>query len=138
MKHSFKLFFIFLFAVNNLSAQTNEYAEKEIDSLFSKYNSQTSGVSVSIVKNGEVILKKGYGMANLEYDIPNSSQTIFHIASVSKQFTAFAVYLLEREGKINFEDDIRKYIPELPVYEKAITINHLCSHTSGIKDQWAL
>lgn len=138
MKHSFKLFCIFLFTVNNLSAQTNEYAEKRIDSLFSKYNSQTSGVSVSIVKNGETILKKGYGMANLEYDIPNSSQTIFHIASVSKQFTTFAIYLLEREGRINFGDDIRKYIPELPVYERPITIDHLCSHTSGLKDQWAL
>lgn len=138
MKHLFKPILIFIFTVNNLSAQTNENAEKRIDSLFSKYNSQTSGVSVSIVKDGQIIFKKGYGMANLEYDIANSPQTIFHIASVSKQFTTFVVYLLEREGKINFNDDIRKYIPELPIYEKPITIRHLCSHTSGLKDQWAL
>jgi CubicO group peptidase (beta-lactamase class C family) len=123
---------------NSLSAQTNEIVGKKIDSVFSRYGSTTSGVAAAVVKDGQVIFRKGYGMANLEYDIPNSPKTIFHIASVSKQFTAFAVYLLEKQGKISFDDDIRKYIPELPVYGKPITIRHLLSHTSGLKDQWSL
>ena len=119
-------------------SQSKLSPEQRIDTLFSKYNSDIPGVSVAVVKNGEIVFKKGYGMANLEYEIPITPQTIFHIASVSKQFTAFAIYLLQREGKISLEDDIRKYIPEVPVFEKPITIKHLCYHTSGLKDQWAL
>mgnify|MGYP001466688212 CR=1 FL=1 len=130
--------FVFYITIHVLSAQMSDPIEKRIDSLFSKYNDETAGVSVAVVKNGEVVLKKGYGMANLEYDIPNSPQTIFHVASVSKQFTSFAIFLLEKEGKIKFDDDVRKYIPELPIYDKPITISHLCAHTSGLKDQWAL
>ncbi|WP_306619420.1 serine hydrolase domain-containing protein [Chryseobacterium ginsenosidimutans] len=121
-----------------MSAQTNSNAEKKIDSLFSNYNSKTAGVAVGIVKDGKLIYKKGYGTANLEYDIPITPKTIFNVGSVSKQFTTFSIYLLERQGKISLNDDVRKYIPELPVYEKTITIKHLCSHTSGLKDQWAL
>jgi CubicO group peptidase (beta-lactamase class C family) len=138
MKHLFKLILILNLAVHDLSAQVNENTEKRIDSLFSKYNFQTPGVAVCIVKDGEIILKKGYGMANLEYDIAISPQTRFHVASVSKQFTTFAIFLLEKEGRINLDEDVRKYIPELPLYNKPITIRHLCSHTSGLKDQWAL
>ena len=133
-----KCILIFVVIANSISAQTNDKAATQIDSVFSKYNSNTPGAAVAIVKDGVVIFKKGYGMANLEYDIATSPKTIFHIASVSKQFTSFAIYLLEKQGKISFDDDIRKYIPELPVYEKPITIRHLCSHTSGLKDQWSL
>jgi CubicO group peptidase (beta-lactamase class C family) len=138
MKLVSKIILLFVVIANSLSAQTREDTERKIDSAFSKYNSKTSGVAVAVIKEGQVIFKKGYGMANLEYDIANSPKTIFHIASVSKQFTAFAVYLLEKQGKISFDDDIRKYMPELPVYERPITIRHLLSHTSGLKDQWSL
>jgi CubicO group peptidase (beta-lactamase class C family) len=136
MKYSIKVILIYFFFTSNLSAQTK--SEKKIDSLFSKYNSKTSGVAVSIVKDGEVIFKKGYGIANLEYDIPITPKTVFNVGSVSKQFTTFSIYLLEKQGRISLDDDIRKYIPELPIYKKTITIRHLCSHTSGLKDQWAL
>jgi len=138
MKHLTKFILIYIFLATNLSAQTNSDAEKKIDSLFSNYNSKTAGVAVGIVKDGELIFKKGYGTANLEYDIPITSKTIFNVGSVSKQFAAFSIYLLEKQGKISLDDDVRKYIPELPIYEKIITIRHLCSHTSGLKDQWAL
>ena len=138
MKLVSKIILLFVVIANSLSAQTREDTERKIDSAFSKYNSKTSGVAVAVIKEGQVIFKKGYGMANLEYDIANSPKTIFHIASVSKQFTAFVVYLLEKQGKISFDDDIRKYMPELPVYERPITIRHLLSHTSGLKDQWSL
>lgn len=130
--------FILCMATIGLCAQKTKTTEQKIDSLFSMYNTKTPGVAVAVVRDGNIIFEKGYGAANLEYDIPISPHTVFHIASVSKQFTTFAIYLLEKQGKISFDDDVRKYIPELPVYEKPITIRHLCAHTSGLKDQWAL
>lgn len=112
--------------------------EDQIDQLFQGYNTHTPGVAVAIVKDGQTIFKKGYGIANLEYDIPIGDQTVFHVASVSKQFTAFAIYLLRDEGKLSLEDDIRKYIPEIPDYGNPIKVKHLLAHTSGLRDQWAL
>lgn len=138
MKYLVKFILIHIFIANNLSAQTNSNAEKKIDSLFAQYNLKTAGVAVGIVQDGKLIFKKGYGTANLEYDIPITPKTIFNIGSVSKQFTTFSIYLLAKQGKISLDDDVRKYIPELPIYEKTITIKHLCYHTSGLKDQWAL
>ncbi|MGJ5815265.1 serine hydrolase domain-containing protein [Paludibaculum fermentans] len=110
----------------------------KIDELFSAYNSNTPGVAVAIVKDGGVIFKKGYGTANLEYGIPITPRTVFHIASVSKQFTAFSIYLLERQGKLSLEDDLRKHIPEMPGLGRPVKLKHLLAHTSGIRDQWAL
>jgi CubicO group peptidase (beta-lactamase class C family) len=129
--------FFLLLSINSLS-QSNEEASRKIDSLFASYNSQTPGAAVAIVKNGRIIFTKGYGMADLDHDIPITPQTVFNIASVSKQFTAFAIYLLESEGKISFEDDIKKYIRELPNYGSTITIRHLLAHTSGLRDQAAI
>lgn len=111
----------------------------KVDELFTPWDSKdTPGASVAVVREGKIIYKKGYGIANLEYDIPNSPSTIFHIASVSKQFTVFSILLLEKEGKLKLEDDIRKYIPEVPDFGKTITLRHLASHTSGMRDQWNL
>ncbi|HEY9046080.1 MAG TPA: serine hydrolase domain-containing protein [Ohtaekwangia sp.] len=112
--------------------------DRKMDSLFFNYNSETPGVSVVVMEGGKIIFKKGYGAANLEYGVPVTSKTVFHMASVSKQFTAFSIYLLEKQGKISMEDDIRKYFPELPNYGKTIKIKHLLAHTSGLRDQWAL
>lgn len=129
------LLFLSVFAYGNLFAQT---IDKQTDNLFTKYNSTTPGVAVAIVKDGKVVFQKGYGSANLEFDVPVTTKTVFNIASVSKQFTAFAIYLLEKQGKISLEDDTRKYIAELPDYGKVVKIKHLLAHTSGIKDQGAL
>jgi CubicO group peptidase (beta-lactamase class C family) len=127
------------FADSTFYGQTTGNAiDKQIDQLFSNYNSTTPGVAVAIVQDGKIIFKKGYGTANLEYDIPVTPKTVFQIASVSKQFTAFSIYLLEKQGKISLEDDIRKYLPEVPDAGKTIRIKHLLAHTSGIKDQAAL
>lgn len=113
--------------------------ESEIDEVFEEYNSTDKpGAAVAVVKDGKIVFKKGYGSANLEYDIPVTPSTIFHIASVSKQFTAFSILLLADEGKLNFDDDIRDYIPEVPDFGKTITLRHLASHTSGLRDQWNL
>jgi CubicO group peptidase (beta-lactamase class C family) len=72
-------------------------------------------------------------MANLEYNIPITPSTVFFVSSVSKQFTAFAIVLLAQQGKTSLDDDIRKYIPEVPDYGKTITIRHLIHHTSGLR-----
>ena len=77
-------------------------------------------------------------MANLEYGIPITTQTKFHVASLSKQFTAFLILKLEDEGLLSLQVDVRKYIPELPDYGHKLTINHLLTHTSGLRDQWRL
>jgi len=137
---SFLIVSSLLFSLN-LFAQANEPAslEMKIDSIFKNFNDKNKpGATVAVVKNQEIVFKKGYGSANLEYGIPNSPSTIFHIASVSKQFTVFSILLLEKEGKLSFDDDIRKYIPEVPDFGKKITLRHLASHTSGMRDQWTL
>jgi CubicO group peptidase (beta-lactamase class C family) len=112
---------------------------EQVDEIFATWdNNESPGASVAIVKDGEILYKKGYGLANLEYDIPISPSSIFHIASVSKQFTVFSILLLEKQGKLSLDDDIRKYIPEVPDFGKTITLRHLASHTSGLRDQWNL
>jgi CubicO group peptidase (beta-lactamase class C family) len=114
-------------------AQTADTLQK-IDALFSHYHNATPGVAVLVARGNRVIYEKAFGLANLEYNVPNTTATIFECGSVSKQFTAAAVLLLAREGKLALNDDIRKYIPELPVYDAPITIQHLLNHTSGLKD----
>jgi CubicO group peptidase (beta-lactamase class C family) len=111
----------------------------KVDSLFAPWNKPDSpGCALGIIKDGKLIYKRGYGMANLEYGIPITSQSVFRIGSTSKQFSAMCMVLLEEEGKLSLDDDIRKYIPELPEYETPITIRHLLHHTSGIRDYLTL
>ncbi len=127
-----------LCGATSLFSQSKLLPSEQIDALFSTYSSETPGVAVGIISKGNLIFSRGYGSANLEYTIPITPKTIFHVASVSKQFTAFAIYLLKDQGLINLGDDIRKYIPELPDYGATIRIHHLLAHTSGLRDQWAL
>jgi CubicO group peptidase (beta-lactamase class C family) len=116
-------------------AQTPDSLETNINRLFTQYNHPgTPGAAVLVVQNGQIIFKKGYGSANLEYDIPVAPNTVFDIASVSKQFTGFAISTLIQEGKISPDDDIRQYLPEVPQFSKTITIRHLIHHTSGLRD----
>ena len=96
------------------------------------------GASIAITQDEKIIYNKAFGLANLEYSIPNTPQTIFHIASVSKQFTAFSIATLVDQGKISLDDDIRKYLPEINDFGTPITIRHLIHHTSGLRDQWNL
>jgi CubicO group peptidase (beta-lactamase class C family) len=112
---------------------------KKIDSLFAKWNTTGSpGCTIGIVHNDSLIYAKGYGQANLEYGIANAPETIFHMASISKQFTAWAIILLAQQGKLSLEDDVRKYLAWFPDMKKKITIRNLLNHTSGIRDQWQL
>ncbi|HLA58916.1 MAG TPA: serine hydrolase domain-containing protein [Puia sp.] len=112
---------------------------KKIDNLFKKWDNHNSpGCAIGIIRNDSLIYAKGYGMANLEYGIPITPETIFHIASVSKQFTAFAIVLLAKQGKLNLDDDIRKYLLWFPDLKVKITIRNLLNHTSGIRDLYNL
>ncbi|MFP4457037.1 MAG: serine hydrolase domain-containing protein [Clostridia bacterium] len=112
--------------------------DKKIDKIFNHYNSDTPGASVAVSKDGEIIFRKGYGRANLEYNIPIKKDTIFHVASVSKQFTAMSILLLEKKGLLNIDDPIQTYLPDFPSFQYEITIRHLLHHVSGLRDQWQL
>jgi CubicO group peptidase (beta-lactamase class C family) len=115
----------------SLTAQT--------DRLFAAWDKPGSpGGALAVVQDGKVVHQRGFGMANLEYGIPITPATIFDVASVSKQFTAFAVRLLVQEHRLSLDDDVRKYLPELRDFGKTITIRHLLHHTSGLRDQWNL
>jgi CubicO group peptidase (beta-lactamase class C family) len=116
-----------------------ENLEKQIDAIFANWDKTTSpGCALAVIKDGEIIHTRGYGMANLDYGIPNQADTVFYIASTSKQFAAAAIALLIEEGKLTLDQDIRQYIPELPVYQSPITVGHLVFHTSGVRDYLGL
>src|SRR6476660_1039826 len=135
---AFLLLFVLFFSSTSAQSLPDSVINK-IDSLFSKWNNSNSpGCTVGIVRNDSLIFSKGYGMANLEYEIPNSPATIFHMASVSKQFTAYSIVLLARQGKLQLDDNIHKYLPWFPDLKEKITIRNLLNHTSGIRDQWQL
>jgi CubicO group peptidase (beta-lactamase class C family) len=110
-----------------------------VNKLFEAWDKPTSpGCALAVMQDGQIIYRRGYGMANLDYDIPITTTTVFHVASVSKQFTAAAIALLAQQGKLLLDDSVRKYVPELPEFGDPITIRHLIHHTSGLRDQWTL
>ena len=124
-----------IFLTSNCFSQINEEKIEQIDNLFTPWNTANHpGGTVLISQKGETIFSKAYGLASLEYNIPNTHNTRFNIGSLSKQFTAMGIVLLEEQNKLSIDDDIRKYIPELAPYDKTITIRHLLHHTSGIRD----
>ena len=108
--------------------------DREIDRVFERWTSSTPGCAVAVSVDGRPTLAKAYGMADLEHDVPNTPETIFEAGSVSKQFTAAAVLLLVRDGKLSLDDPARKYLPELPDYGSPLTIRHMLNHTSGLRD----
>lgn len=125
----FSLFFIGSLV---LRGQTTDLTNK-IDSLLgTQIMNGTPGGVIGVVKGGKVLYKKIFGIANFDYKIPVTDSTVFNLASVSKQFTAFLVLLLEKEGKLDLDDTIQKYITELNSYGHPITIRQLLHHTSGI------
>lgn len=132
-------FFVIIFFLNFIFAGIADDKTDQIDRLFAQWNRVDSpGCSLAIIHNGKIIYKKGYGMANLEQSISISPSTVFYVGSCSKQFTAMSVALLAREKKLSMDDDIRKYIPELPDYGNLIKVHHLIHHTSGLRDYLTL
>jgi CubicO group peptidase (beta-lactamase class C family) len=117
------------------SKEIKDSIEIKIDTMIAQMSlsSETPGGVVGIIKDGKIIFKKAYGLANLETKEPNKTSTLFNVGSVSKQFTAAAILLLAKEKKLSLKDDIRKYLPDFPDYGYTITIENLIHHTSGIK-----
>jgi CubicO group peptidase (beta-lactamase class C family) len=106
-----------------------------VNRVLARWDSTTGpGCAVGIDRAGAPRYTRAFGEADLEYDIPNKPETIFEAGSISKQFTAAATVLLALDGKLKLEDDVRKYVPELPTYQRTITIRHLLNHTSGLRD----
>jgi CubicO group peptidase (beta-lactamase class C family) len=108
--------------------------ERQVDRIFERWSSSTPGCAVAVNVDGQRILSRAYGTADLEHDVANTPDTIFEAGSVAKQFTAAAVLLLARDGKLSLDDSARKYVPELPDYGSPLTIRHMLNHTSGLRD----
>ena len=131
------LFLALSVAVLSPAPQTDRAAR--VDEIFKEFSRPGSpGCAVGVYQDDKIVLSRAYGLANLDHDIPLTSSSIFHVASVSKQFTAAAILLLAQDGKLSLDDEARKHVPELPDFGKRITIRHLLNHTSGIRDQWSL
>ena len=109
-----------------------------VDAIFSRFSADGPGCAVAVYREARTILAKGYGSANIEYGVPITPTTPFIVGSVSKQFTAAAIALLVEDKRLSLGDDVRTFVPELPVYGTPITIDHLVHHTSGLRDWWEL
>jgi CubicO group peptidase (beta-lactamase class C family) len=121
-------------AVVALAARQAAAPESRIDTIMARWNKTTPGCAVGVGVNNAAVLERAYGSADLEHDTPNTANTIFEAGSVSKQFTAAAILLLARDGKLSLDDPARKYVPELPDYGAPLTIRHMLNHTSGLRD----
>jgi CubicO group peptidase (beta-lactamase class C family) len=124
--------------VGRATAQRPADLPARIDQVFAHFDQTTPGCAVGVAKDGRPLYTHGYGLANLEYRVPLTDSTVLESGSVAKQFTASALVLLAQDGKLSLDDDIRKYLPEVPDFGHVITIRHLLTHTSGLRDQWGL
>jgi CubicO group peptidase (beta-lactamase class C family) len=124
------------FASSVASAQSAQRQDTiaRVDSIFSRFTKTTPGCAVGVSRHARTVLARAYGLANLEYDVPLTTESIIEAGSVAKQFTAAAVLLLAQQGKLSLDDRVRKHIPELPDYGAPLTIRHLINHTSGLRD----
>jgi len=125
----FTVFLCFMIKVNS------QTLESKIDQLLAnEYKAYAPGATALVVKNGKVIYRKAFGLANIELNVPMIPENVFEVRSITKQFTAISILMLMEQGKLSLEDDITRFIPDYPTQGKRITIHHLLSHTSGIKN----
>jgi len=122
-----------------LGAAAQEKSNATVDAIFADLARPGSpGCALAVARGGKILYEKGYGLANLEENVPITPRTVFDIGSTSKQFAAASILLLEKQGQLSVNDDIRKYLPEIPDYGHKITILNLLNHTSGLRDYLAL
>lgn len=142
--HRFSVFFFFLLTCGlTLNASARQWVmndapppPRDMGELLSRFEQAAApGAALTVIKDGEALFTGAFGKANLEYDIDITPQTVFGVASVSKQFTAFAIAMLADQGKLSLNDDIRKHLPEVPDLGETVTIRHLIHHTSGLPDE---
>jgi len=143
MNNSFKTALILALVIvhNFCQAQTTDKAQEinQVKALLERYYQSTSpGVALAIIAQGKTIYSGQKGIANMEYGIPITDSTAFHIASVSKQFTAFLAVSLEQEGKLSLDDDVTKYLPELKKLPYKITLRQLANHTHGLPNLYEI
>ena len=122
------MFSLTCFAQDGVAAKVDEYIRAEM------LGQQIPGVSLAVMKNGEIVMVRGYGFANVEHQVPVKPETVFQSGSVGKQFTATAVMMLVEDGKLSLEDKITKFFPDAPETWRNITVRHLLTHTSGMTD----
>jgi len=128
-----------LVALPIVSASAADAATQKIDEAFAPFDKPNSpGCSVGVIRDGDFIFRKSYGQGSLELHAPLSSDSVFYMASVSKQFTAASIVLAAEQGFLSLDDDVRKYIPELPSYGHTITLRQMLHQTSGFRDFLAL
>jgi CubicO group peptidase (beta-lactamase class C family) len=121
------------------AATQAERPSEQVDKLFEKMDRTISpGCAVAAMRDGKILYQRGYGMADLDHNVPITAETVFHVASMSKQFTAAAIVMLAQERKLSLDDEVRKYVPELPDFGAPVTLRQLVHHTSGLRDQWEL
>ncbi len=122
-----------------LGAQLPDSTRLRVDSVFARWDRTDSpGCALGISQGGRPVYLHGYGMSDLQHALAITPGSIFHVASISKEFAAYAVALLAADGRLSLDDDVRKYVPEVPDYGPRITVRNLIHHTSGLRDQWQL
>jgi len=135
----FLLIFLLRSASAGYAGTSDEKSAAAVDEVFGDLTKSGSpGCALGVYRDGKIIYAKGYGLANVEENVAITPQSVFDIGSTSKQFTAASILLLEKQGKLSVNDDIRKYVPELPDYGRKITIVQLLNHTSGLRDYLTL
>lgn len=128
---------ILLCVITYSNGQTDTKLEASLDLIFSAYENQP-GCAIAVVKKGKTIFQKGYGLANLSYNIPVTEKTVFDIGSNAQSITAACIFALEEKGQLSLQDPIQKYLPEIPTYgDTPITISNLLYHTSGLRSFYA-
>jgi len=130
---------LMLFVALQANAQLSESQSQKIDSLFLEWNKPNHpGGAIGIMQDGKTVFSNAYGLASMEYLVPNTAGTILNTGSVSKQFTAMGIVILHQQGKLSVDEDIRVYLPELPDFGETITIRHMLHHTSGLRSLHAM
>lgn len=129
----------FLVAATAVARRQDSSLERKVDQIFSAYDKPDSpGCALGVIRDGHFLYKRGYGQASLELAVPITPASVFYMGSVSKQFTAASAVLAAEQGYLSLDDDVRKYIPELPSYGKTITLREMLHHTSGLRDIFGL
>src|SRR2546427_12008407 len=130
---------IFMAASGPAASAAEDKKAAAVDEVFADLTKTGSpGCALGVYRDGKIVYAKGYGLANLEERVAITPQSVFDIGSTSKQFTSASILLLEKQGKLSVQDDVRKYLPEIPDYGHKITILHLLNHTSGLRDYLTL
>jgi CubicO group peptidase (beta-lactamase class C family) len=133
-----KPFFALIAIIPSVAVAQEPSLAARVDKIFARFDRNAPGCAVGLAKDSHTLLTQGYGSANLEYRIPLTDSSVMESGSVAKQFTAAALVLLEQDGKLSIDDDIHKYLPEVPNFGAPITIRNILTHTSGLRDQWGL